>query len=101
MLKWDRALAEGALVSPELQDAMFTAHATIPDSGGMGYGYGWVIAEMFGQPMQYHSGGIEGFVSNITRFPQDGTVIIMLSNQERTNPQAATRAVMQALYAGK
>ena len=101
MLKWDRGLADGTLLSDDLQEAMFTAHASIPDSGGLGYGYGWVVGEQFGQPVAFHSGGIEGFSANITRFPDDGTLIVMLSNEEQTNPQPVIRTVMQALYAAE
>ena len=101
MLKWDRALADGELISAELQDAMFTAHAPIPDSGGFGYGYGWAVGEEFGQPVVFHSGGIEGFSANITRFLGDGTLIVTLSNEQQTNPQAVARTVMRTLYAGE
>lgn len=98
LLKWDRALASGELISPELQKAMFSVHAIIPDSGGLGYGYGWIVSELFGRQIVFHGGGIEGFSANITRVPEDGTVIVMLSNIEQTNPQAATLVVMQELY---
>lgn len=101
MLRWDRGLAERGLISAELQEQMFTAHAHIPNSGGFGYGYGWVVGEAFGRPMVFHSGGIEGYSANITRFLGDDTLIVMLSNEEQTNPRAATRTIMQALYSGK
>ena len=99
LLKWDRALANGSLVDAALENEIFTSQASIPDGPGMGYGYGWIVTEEYGQPVVFHNGGIEGFVSNITRFLGDDTLIVMLSNEEQTNPNAVTRTVIQAIYA--
>ena len=99
LLKWDRALADGSLIDPSLTNEMFTSQASIPDSPGMGYGYGWIITEEYGQSVVFHNGGIEGYVSSITRFLGDDILIVMLSNEEQTNPNAVTRTVIQAIYA--
>ncbi len=99
MLTWDHALSAGVLLSPELQEVMFTRHADIPQSGGMGYGFGWILGDINGRQVQTHNGGIDGFVANITRFPDDNAVIIVLSNNEQTNPQDAMMAAASALFA--
>jgi len=65
----------------------------------MGYGYGWEVGEEFGQPVVSHMGGIEGFSAGITRLLGDHTLIVVLSNEQQTNPRAMSRAVMQAVYA--
>ncbi len=87
------------MLAPELQEAMFAMQAAIPGSPGVGYGYGWVVTKEFGHPVAFHNGGIEGFVANVTRFLDDDTLIVMLSNEEQTNPRAVQRTLMQAIYA--
>jgi CubicO group peptidase (beta-lactamase class C family) len=99
LLRWDRGLDAGLLLPEEVQAAMFTAAAPIPDSGGMGYGYGWEVGEEYGQPIVSHMGGIEGFSAGIMRLLDDHTLIVVLSNDQQTNPRAFSRAILQALYA--
>jgi len=73
LLKWDEALETDRLLDASLREAMFT-----PDKGD--YGYGWIIDEAHGRKRIHHSGGINGFVANIARFPNDDVVVIVLSN---------------------
>lgn len=47
---------------------------------GMHYGYAIVLANRFGHPLQYHGGGIKGFTSVLQRYPDVGSVIVVLSN---------------------
>jgi CubicO group peptidase (beta-lactamase class C family) len=98
MYRWDQALYTNQLVSADLLDALFTAYVPIPNSDGFGYGYGWAIGERFGRRVANHSGGIEGFSAHIARYPDDGVVVIVLSNQQRTNPQAIATALAQILF---
>jgi CubicO group peptidase (beta-lactamase class C family) len=67
---------------------MFSAHAAIPGPEGQGYGYGWVIAENFGEVdgrfVFDHRGAIEGFVSLIAHYPNENLTIILLSNLQNT-----------------
>jgi CubicO group peptidase (beta-lactamase class C family) len=51
----------------------------------MSYGYGWMVGLEDSRQIITHGGGIEGFVTNIARYPQDKTVIIVLSNQQYTS----------------
>ena len=101
MYRWDQALYTDQLVSFDLLDTLFTAHALIPESGGFGYGYGWVIGEQFGRRVFNHSGGIEGFSTHIARYPDDNVTVIVLSNQQRTNPNAIATDLAQILFADK
>ena len=75
LLKWDQALYTTALLPKALLDAMFTPYKAIA-------GYGWAIDTQFGHKMISHNGGIDGFVSNIARYPDDKVTIIVLSNLE-------------------
>jgi hypothetical protein len=47
------------------------------------YGYGWDITEhWFGRRLYSYAGGINGFRSAIMRYPEDGTLVVVLTNME-------------------
>jgi CubicO group peptidase (beta-lactamase class C family) len=47
------------------------------------YGYGWDITERwFGRSLYSHAGGINGFRSVIMRYPEDRTLVVVLTNME-------------------
>ncbi len=72
---WDQALDGETLIPRKSLDAMFT-----PEKDG--YGYGWAIGRSFGRRMVGHGGGINGFATDIRRFPDDKVCVIVLSNLE-------------------
>ena len=73
LLLWDRALVGETLVPRRAIERIFT-----PDRGA--YGYGWFIGTRFGRKTYSHGGGISGFSTRITRYPDDGLCVIVLSN---------------------
>jgi len=73
MYLWAKALADGKLLSKESLDAM---HAPFRN----GYGYGVFIGEQYGLKNITHGGGIEGASTLLSRFPNEGAVVIVLSN---------------------
>lgn len=73
MYLWAKALADGGLLSKESLDAMHT-----PFKGG--YGYGVFVGEQYGLKHIAHGGGIEGASTLLSRFPNEGAVVIVLSN---------------------
>lgn len=83
---WDQALYTEKLVPRAYLDEMFAPHVFIPGSerwGGWYYGYGWSVGfDERGLAVTDHWGGIEGFSTNITRYPNERTTLIMLSNQQ-------------------
>lgn len=89
---WDQALASpGQLLNRVSLQAMFTAHARLPESapGSMGtmssYGYGWFLEESGGLPVRYHTGDNPGFKSINAHIPDLGAVVILLANDERSD----------------
>lgn len=70
---WDQALYEGKILNKETLEKMFT-----PVKGN--YGYGWMQEKYKNHKWIFHSGGIEGFVTNISRFTDDSLTIILLKN---------------------
>lgn len=91
LLKWDRALAAGRLLPPALQQAMFTPFRN-------DYGYGWKVVQRFGRRAQLHDGLVSGFSTNITRFPDDGVVVITLSNYQAAPAAAISQNVAGMIF---
>lgn len=73
LYNWDRALYTERLVSRDSLDKMFTPFLE-------NYAYGWGVGELFGRKRISHGGGINGFVTNISRFPDDDACIVVLAN---------------------
>ncbi|MEZ5346896.1 MAG: serine hydrolase [Pyrinomonadaceae bacterium] len=73
LLLWDQALYTEKLVSKKSLDEIFTPSKS-------GYGYGWGIGKRFEHRTISHGGGIFGFSTNITRFPDDNVVVVVLTN---------------------
>ncbi|MBA3913332.1 MAG: serine hydrolase [Acidobacteriales bacterium] len=73
LLLWDRALYTEKLVSRQSLQAMFTPNRDL-------VGYGWAVGTLFGRKMIHHNGSLNGFVSNIARFPDERLLIVVLSS---------------------
>ena len=73
LLLWDQALYTEKLVSKKSLDEIFTPFKN-------GYGYGWGIGEKFDRREISHGGGIYGFSTDISRFPDDKVTVIVLTN---------------------
>ena len=70
---WAKAVLDGNVLSDDSWSAALKP-------GKQNYGYGWVIDSMHTRRVYHHSGGIHGFNSNIAIFPEEGSVVILLSN---------------------
>lgn len=75
LYKWDRALEEGKVLSAASMAKMWS-----PEKNE--YGYGWIVKMQDGKKFQGHSGGIDGFSSQIARLPEVGILVVVLSNFE-------------------
>lgn len=88
---WDRALYTEKLVSQSSLKKMFKPFKD-------NYGYGWQIDKLFGHKRISHSGGINGFVTNISRYPDDDACIIVLSNLEAAHMGKINRDLAAILF---
>ncbi len=86
LMKWDRALHDGGVLSPVSQALMFA------DQGG-GFGFGWVISVQDGRRVWWHNGHVEGYGAMIARYPDDQLTIIILSNNDGAPVEALSRAI--------
>jgi len=73
LYKWDRALSTDRLVPRAVLDRIFTPFKD-------GYAYGWLVGSSAGRRNIRHGGGINGFSTDISRFPDDDACIIVLNN---------------------
>lgn len=92
LLIWDRALADGKILTPASRQAMFTDY-------GHRYGYGWLVSTVGGRSQVGHGGGIHGFSTGIVRYPNDGVVAIVLANNSGS-PSYAIAQNLAGLCAG-
>jgi CubicO group peptidase (beta-lactamase class C family) len=91
---WDRALYSEKLISKKSLEAMTTPFKD-------GYAYGLGLGEEYGLKTIGHGGGIEGFSTFLTRFPDgDGTVIV-LSNLDSANSGMVAKRLGGFVYADK
>jgi CubicO group peptidase (beta-lactamase class C family) len=79
LARWDRALADGKLISGELYAKMYTPLKN-------NYAYGWMVATTKGRKEIHHGGGINGFATEILRYPEQQVCVVVLSNVLPVNP---------------
>jgi len=73
LYRWSQMLSTEKLVSEKTLAAMTTPFKN-------NYAYGLIVDEQFHRKQISHSGSIDGFVTFITRYPNDKVTIIVLSN---------------------
>ena len=96
MLKWDRALREGRVLTPEEQQLMYTPgklnngeDAVYDEEDALGYGLGWAVGreEALGLVVS-HSGGMPGVATWFERFIDADRVLVILSNRDYRDVRA-------------
>jgi CubicO group peptidase (beta-lactamase class C family) len=94
--RFDRALADGRLLSPALRDTMYA-----PGPGGAALG-SWVYARPFGggrrQTLVDRRGALGGFGAWFLRLPDDDGVIILLDSHESPALQEIGERILTVLY---
>ena len=96
MLKWDRALREGKVLTLEEQQLAYTPgklnsgeDAVYDEEEGLGYGLGWAVGqeEALGLVVS-HSGGMPGVATWFERFIDADRVLVILSNRDYRDVRA-------------
>ncbi len=96
MLKWDKALREGKVLTLEEQQLMYTPgkllngeNAVYDEDEGLGYGFGWAIEknEELGLIVS-HSGGMPGVHTWFERFLDANRVLMILCSREMLDARA-------------
>ena len=84
LARWDRALVEGKLISKESYAKMYTPAKNH-------YAYGWMVTTVKGRKEIEHGGGINGFVTEILRYPDQKLCVVVLCNVLPMNPGRVAR----------
>ncbi|HYC87310.1 MAG TPA: serine hydrolase [Chryseosolibacter sp.] len=98
---WDQALYGNQLLRKENMDLLFAKHIS---SGWGHYGYGWGVGEMpLGNTSERvetvgHSGGINGFNTQLTRVLSDRSLIVLLDNTGGAPLNDITNAIAAIIY---
>jgi CubicO group peptidase (beta-lactamase class C family) len=109
LYRWDQALYGDKLLAQSSLKAMFTPQVAVPDgeyygsidgSKGWSYGYGWFIAP---KELGYvlHGGMLPGYRTEIRRYMNDKTVIILLANHEAVALYPTAEAIAKKLFGSR
>ncbi|MEO8416566.1 MAG: serine hydrolase [Ginsengibacter sp.] len=88
---WHQALEHNTVLSKMQQEAAYTPVKN-------NYGYGWGIDSIEGKRRVGHGGGIPGFITNISRVPEDDVCIVLLSNASDQTLDEITKSIYAILY---
>jgi CubicO group peptidase (beta-lactamase class C family) len=84
LYRWNEGIFNGKVLSKASLDSAFTSvklnDGSTPKDIGGGYGYGWVISDVRGLKEIQHGGGLNGFNSQILRFPELNITVAVLQN---------------------
>lgn len=88
---WDRALRDGKLISKESYDELYKpVHND--------YAFGWVVRTRDGHRMIGHGGGINGFATELDRYPDDKLCVVVLSNFENAPSARIARDLAEIAF---
>lgn len=90
LYKWDRALEARKLLSAKSYEKMWTPVKN-------NYAYGWALPPGKHKAIG-HGGGINGFSTDISRYPDDKACVIVLSNLESANAGRVSRDLAAILF---
>jgi len=79
LAKWDAALYTDKLLQAGSIQQMFTPYR-LTSGESAGYGLGWAITDESGLVFQEHGGGINGFLTSVSRVPSKRVYVALLGN---------------------
>lgn len=100
LVRWQLALTGGRAVSPESYETMITS--TVPTGQGMQeYGFGLMINDAGRRKTITHTGGIPGFNSVLTSFPDAGLHVAVISNSDGLPSALVAQNIVLALISAE
>jgi CubicO group peptidase (beta-lactamase class C family) len=88
LCKWDQALDTEKLIRRPLLQQAFTAHCSMSDAPGSGYGFGWYVERRGGEEHVWHHGSTCGFSASFHRYPARKRSVILLANRSEAGLEA-------------
>jgi CubicO group peptidase (beta-lactamase class C family) len=96
---WDESLLAQLILKPESCKTMFT-EVKLKNGEGTHYGLGVEVRERNGHRSIEHSGEVSGFVSDNEVLIDDGTAVVVLTNQDAVNAASTIARLTAPLVAG-
>ena len=81
LMKWDRSLNSGGLISDDLLREAFTP-GRLTDGSPTEYGFGWFIINRHDVKILHHVGETAGFQHKFIRVPKHELAVIILTNRD-------------------
>jgi len=97
LVKWQRALDAGKVVSPASYALMSTADS-LNSGRKINYGFGLVPGVFNGHKTISHTGGIPGFATAATYVPDDSLSIVVYTNFDGVSPQTLVQNLLRVAY---
>lgn len=88
---WSNLMDGSSFIQEALAKEIFTP-------GTDAYGYGWIIDNVFGMKRLSHSGMLPGYTSELIKFPDSKTTIVILCNLDRALINRIVRDITAILY---
>ena len=98
LLKWNRALHEGRVLSDATYRRMITPVGPAADPA-IGYGFGIYAGTVRNRPALRHNGGIFGFASSLYYLPGPDITVVVLENDDVSNPRDSADTLVRKLAA--
>jgi CubicO group peptidase (beta-lactamase class C family) len=95
--RWQDQVLDGTLLTPEAKEKMLTAHISVGEKGG--YGYGWFLSTSeHGAPVIQHGGNEDwlGHSGALRIYPEEEITVIVLSNAGEVGSASWSRRVADA-----
>ena len=99
MLRWHVALSGDAILSAAAKGKFFGRHVKEGRGGDSYYGYGWSIGESaWGATLIEHNGGNGTFYADFLRYPDDGLVVILSTNDSEVKGGRISHALARLAH---
>ena len=85
LARWDAALYDDRVLTESSRNQMWTP-MRLNDGSPTEYGFGWELDTMDGHRGVHHGGSLPGFRAEMSRFPDDGLTVIVLTNGDSAQP---------------
>ena len=98
LLAWNRALHGGKVLSAASY-AQLTGPSTLNDGTKLRYGLGIAMHDFGGHRVIEHGGGINGYLSESSYFPdQDAVIIVLINSAGPVSPNAVVTSLANVLF---
>jgi CubicO group peptidase (beta-lactamase class C family) len=98
--RWEEALYTEQLAPSADMARYFTPLMETTDRGGFGYAYGQYVGDQRGAKLVWHDGGINGFYTQLNRYPDDHITVALLTNRESSPDLGSLAQVAAAIVRG-